>query len=321
VGTGWFARARAEFLAKRGIQVGFISRDLERARTAACGGEAFTDLGAGVAWADAVFVATPPGRHAEATLAAARAGRHVLVEKPLCESLARARALRAELGPAAAHVTVAENYRFLPALPLLRSALDAIGPVESVVIVAHRRHPPRGWRLDPELAGGGIGLDIGVHFVHLVRCLVGPFSVDRARVDHRSPEGLDLALALEGRAPSAHVSIDLSWLARDVRSRLTIVGARGSVRTRVGRRWLWRTTRGGFPLWPRFLGWRDRMGQEACVLDWLAAAEQGRAGAVGLDEAIADLEPVFAAYALAAGNMPASAAGGDPPPEAVGRGA
>jgi predicted dehydrogenase len=313
VGTGSFGQRRGEALARRGVSVAFVSRDLERARaaTARLGGpvaEASTDLARALAWGEAVFVATPPACHSEPVLAAARAGRPVLVEKPVEATLARARALEAALGASARLVTVAENFHFLSALASLEELRASAGPLVYAEVVVHRKRAPAGWRREGPLAGGGVLADVGIHYVHLLRVLLGDLVLERAPVSARLGS-IETAIALAGRsACGARFTLDLSWAASRNRSRVLLVGERRRVHFRVGKRWIWRATRGGLPTGVTRVG-ADALGHEALLDDWLGASARGEPGQVTLARGIADLALVDAAYAASPHPYPPPQAG------------
>ena len=130
---------------------------------------------------DAVYVATPHPLHAEGALAAVRAGKHVLVEKPFTMDAAQARAV-ADAGAAAGVVVLEAMWtRFLPHVLRLRELLaqGAVGKVRTVVAdhgqwfsadAAHRL-------FDPALGGGAL-LDLGIYPVSWASMVLGtPSSV------------------------------------------------------------------------------------------------------------------------------------------------
>lgn len=121
---------------------------------------------------DAVILATPPGAHAKAIIAAVAAGKPVLTEKPVCATLAEGLALEAAL-PADAPVMVAQTLRFNAALVAARDALPRIGAVHRLRIA--QRLPPNdiAWQRDRALAGGGSVVLTGVHGFDLLRWLTG----------------------------------------------------------------------------------------------------------------------------------------------------
>ena len=125
---------------------------------------------------DAVVVATPNALHAEQAIACLRAGKHVLVEKPMARVLAEADAMLAAAAASRARLMVAHCWRFHPDVLALRARVAA-GELGEVVKTrgygAHARWGPSGWFTDPELAGGGALLDMGVHAIDTARFLLG----------------------------------------------------------------------------------------------------------------------------------------------------
>lgn len=277
LGSGSFATRFARAFERRGHATRLVSR------------RGPSTLEETLAWADAVYVATPPACHEDAVLAAARRGKPVLLEKPVEATLARARALREKLGPLARLVTVEENYRFLGALPRLRDEVARLGPLRSVRVEVTRKRIPGGWRIDRSLAGGGAILDVGVHYVHLLRQLVGELRVGSATLGPPVPGGtVEAEARVEGHVGTGvPFTLLFAWGAPRNVSSVVFEGER-TLRFRVGRPWLWRTTRTGWPTGLRRLS--TDMGHEALVDDWLAATARGEPGAVTLDEGIRDLE-------------------------------
>jgi predicted dehydrogenase len=196
---------------------------------------------------------------------------------------------------------VAENYRFLPQLPLVRELLKAVGPVAAAEVVLRRSRAPRGWRIDRALSGGGVLADMGVHYVHLLRLLLGELAVDAAEERARVPgTDCDATFFLAGTSEKgARWSIELSWRSLRRRSSVILRGERGTLRFRVGRLGVWRVGWLGIPLGRRVAPGDDPYGQEALHDDWLRAVARGETGAVSLAEGIRDLAIVDFAYALA----------------------
>jgi len=122
---------------------------------------------------DAVYVSTTNELHRDQTLAAVRAGKHVLCEKPLAMTLADARAM---VGAAReAGVVLATNHHLRNAAThrAIRDAIRAgkIGRPLSARVFHAVFLPPhlQGWRLDRPEAGGGVILDITVHDTDTLR--------------------------------------------------------------------------------------------------------------------------------------------------------
>lgn len=132
---------------------------------------------------DVVDIVTPGDLHAEIAIAALRAGKHVIVEKPLANSLAEAEAMAQAAEEAAAdgvQAVVNFNYRRVPALALAHEMIrdgriGAIRHVRASYLQDWLTDPtaPMSWRLRKETAGSGALGDLGAHIVDLVLWLTG----------------------------------------------------------------------------------------------------------------------------------------------------
>jgi len=136
---------------------------------------------------DIVDIVTPGDAHAEIAIAALDAGKHVLCEKPLANSVAEAEAMLAAAERAAgrgAKAMVGFTYRRVPAVTFLRDliAQGAVGAVQQVR-AAYRQdwlvdpQAPMAWRLQKEHAGSGALGDIGAHIIDMTQFVTGQ-SVD-----------------------------------------------------------------------------------------------------------------------------------------------
>ena len=128
----------------------------------------------------AVIVATLNASLAPLALAAVKAGKHVLVEKPGALNAAQLRQLRDAARAAGVRARVGYNHRFHPALRRAREFLDAgkLGPL--MFLRARYGHGgrtgyDREWRADPNLSGGGELIDQGVHLIDLAGWILGDF--------------------------------------------------------------------------------------------------------------------------------------------------
>ncbi len=127
-----------------------------------------------------VNLCTPSGLHAEEGMAAARAGKHVLTEKPIETSLAKADALIAACDEAKVKLGVIFQSRFLPAVLRIKQALDEnrLGRLMLCdAIVKWYRAPEYyagSWHGTQALDGGGALINQAIHTVDLLRWLVGP---------------------------------------------------------------------------------------------------------------------------------------------------
>jgi predicted dehydrogenase len=130
---------------------------------------------------DAVIVSTLNASLAAIALAAIRAGKHVLIEKPAALNAAELEPLIAEAAVRKVRVRVGYNHRFHPAFRKARELFEsgALGPL--MFIRARYGHGgrtgyDREWRADPKLSGGGELIDQGVHLIDLARWFLGDFT-------------------------------------------------------------------------------------------------------------------------------------------------
>ena len=132
---------------------------------------------------DVIDIVTPGDSHAEIAIAALAAGKHVLCEKPLANTVAEAVAMAAAATSAAANGVFAMlgfTYRRMPAVTFARN-LVADGRIGSIrqVRVAYLQdwlrdaEAPMSWRLRRELAGSGALGDLGAHAVDLAQFICG----------------------------------------------------------------------------------------------------------------------------------------------------
>jgi predicted dehydrogenase len=135
---------------------------------------------------DAVVIATPPHRHRDQTLAAAAAGKHVLVEKPMALTPAECHEMIDACRAAGVRLGVAYRRRLFPQV-LRAKQLLAEGAIGRVTLV--RGHysglmelAPGEWRLDPSAAGGGAMMDMACHRLEVQLNLGGPVTEVMAMV-------------------------------------------------------------------------------------------------------------------------------------------
>ena len=125
---------------------------------------------------DAAVIGTPNALHAAQATAFLEAGKHVLVEKPMATTAAEADTMVAAARGAGAWLMVAHCWRFHPDVRALRARVEA-GELGAIVKTrgygGHAGWGPSGWFTDPELAGGGALLDMGVHAIDTTRYLLG----------------------------------------------------------------------------------------------------------------------------------------------------
>ncbi|MBV1936496.1 Gfo/Idh/MocA family oxidoreductase [Streptomyces sp. BV286] len=185
---GWRTAGRVFDLPLRPVLAAVCGRDAGSVRAAADRlgwAAAETDWRALIARddVDLVDVCTPGDSHAEIAIAALAAGKHVLCEKPLANTVEEAEAMTEAAEAAAARGQVAMvgfNYRRLPAASLARNmvAEGRLGALRHVRVTYLQdwlvdREFPLTWRLRKETAGSGALGDLGAHIVDLAQYLAG----------------------------------------------------------------------------------------------------------------------------------------------------
>jgi len=138
----------------------------------------------------AVYIATPPHVHAEQTIAAAEAGKHVLCEKPMAMNVTECRSMISACQDNGVQLMIAYYRRFWPIAQKMKQLLDegAVGrPTMARAHCACLWQPPEEastfWRIQPEIAGGGFLWDIGAHRLDLLLQMMGDIASLGALVD------------------------------------------------------------------------------------------------------------------------------------------
>lgn len=200
---------------------------------------------------DIIDVCTPGHLHAEVALAALKAGKHVLVEKPLANSVSECEDLVAAAAAAPGRAMLGFNYRRVPALALARElvAQGRLGTVQEARLSYLQDwlsdpQAPMTWRLRRETAGSGVLGDLGSHAVDQLHYLLGEHVTSasgtlRTFVPERpGPDGTeavtvdDAAWATLHTASGVVASLEVSRVATGRKNALSIelYGTAGSLR-------------------------------------------------------------------------------------------
>lgn len=226
VGCGMIANFHAKAIAAmRGSKlVGCFSRSEEKGEEFAkqYGCQPYSDLAQMLAnpEIDIVTICTPSGAHLEPGVQAARAGKHVLVEKPLEVTTARCDKLIAECEKAGVRLGTIFPSRFHRSSQLLKAAVDA-GRFSEISLAAayvkwfrtQQYYDSGAWRGTWKLDGGGALMNQAIHSVDLLLWLMGPvksLSAMTALRAHERIEVEDTAVATLEFASGALGSIEAS---------------------------------------------------------------------------------------------------------------
>jgi predicted dehydrogenase len=189
---------------------------------------------------DGVYVATPVHLHAEQTIAAAEAGKHVLCEKPMAMDLAECDRMIAACRAAGVTLGVAYYRRFYPVVARAKQMIDSgeIGtPVFAQITAfepfAPRPGDPRSWLVELSQSGGGPMADFGCHRIEVLTHLLGPVRrvtsiVSTVLLLKRDVEDTAVALLQFERGATGLVAV--THAAAERQDTLDLFGSRGSIR-------------------------------------------------------------------------------------------
>ncbi len=322
VGLGRWAQVIADG-AHRSPELALVScfsRDSERraafARRYACRPEASLEALLGDEEVEGIMVTTPNDAHAEVIVAAAEAGKHVYVEKPIANAMEDALRIVEACRSNGVRLAVGHSARQLGPIRAIRRML-ADGTIGDVSLVEANFSNDRGleltpdrWRWFRDKSPGGPLIQLAVHHVDTLQSLFGPIERVSAQVRrlYTRAEVDDLALLLCGfeRGPAAYIGT--SWSTAGVYS-INVYGSRGTVYYDAD-----------FAYWSSadldahsrlFFQARDSSERtplafepvdmyRAELEDWAAAARAGRDPEVSGPEAISALAVVLAALEAAA---------------------
>lgn len=142
---------------------------------------------------DVVYVVTPPGLHAEHTIRAAKAGKHVICEKPMAVSVDECDRMIAACRESKVHLSIGYRLHYHPMWQELKRLAreQDFGPFTRMSGGFGFHHPGTGWRVDKALAGGGPLMDVGIYVVQGA-CMaagdVAPIAVTASEPKKRRPQ-------------------------------------------------------------------------------------------------------------------------------------
>ncbi|UHQ95336.1 Gfo/Idh/MocA family protein [Haloterrigena alkaliphila] len=195
---------------------------------------------------DAAVVALPPFLHADAVEKAADAGTDVFVEKPLARSTEEADEMLETAREAGIAVGVDHTLRYQPDMTGVKAEYDDghVGHVPYASITRLNDHPlgkppadeaPPEWPMDPEAAGGGSLVELGVHCFDVLEWLFGDLEVRDATMGQTLNIPAEDAATVLLRAPETETTISLhcgtyQWeQLPEVNTRLRLEGVTGTI--------------------------------------------------------------------------------------------
>ena len=246
IGAGMIGELHAKLISEMGnTELACVcSKSTERAKglTDRYGGEPITDLDGilGRRDVDAVSVCTASGEHAQYGLPAARARKHVLVEKPIEISLDKADALIAECRKGGVKLGVIFQLRFLDASQEVKKALDdgvLGGPVMADCTMKFYRpqsyYDGSRWKGTLALDGGGALINQGIHGLDLLLHLAGDVASVHAYTDILAHENIEVedtcVAAVKYKSGALGVIQATTSIHPDFQQRIEIHGTNGTI--------------------------------------------------------------------------------------------
>jgi len=203
---------------------------------------------------DALVIATPDFTHAELAIAAARAGKAILIQKPMARNVTECQRILEACQENRVPCFVSFMHRYFPEIEVLQNLL-ANGSLGEICMVRQRNATPGAawaeWFYRREMVGGGVAMQLGVHGIDLLRLLFGEIQsvkaatatiVKERRMENGRiiyPDNEDLALAIYRFDNGLFADHEMSYneAAGTDRFRLEIYGSQATVwlRSELGR--------------------------------------------------------------------------------------
>jgi len=190
----------------------------------------------------AVYIATPVHLHAEQTIAAAEAGKHVLCEKPMALHVADCDRMIAACDRHDVKLGVSYYRHFYPVITRIKQIIvdDEIGTPVVVQMNAFSwfdpaADHPRSWLLKKQLSGGGPMFDFGCHRIEVLLDLFGRVgelkAISSSRFFHREVE--DIATVIVNFEQGTIATLTVAHSAQQPQDTLDIFGSKGSIHVPV----------------------------------------------------------------------------------------
>ena len=249
---------------------------------------------------EALYLCTPHYLHLEHVTLSARAGKHVLVEKPIARTVAEAEEIMQEARQAGVNLMVAENYRFMAVVRQAKELIEAgaIGHLRLIQLQEEGPFRPAGWRDSRDLNGGGVFIDGGIHKVDVLTFLAGRPQTVYAAAPRRADPNLDAedALVVVTTSETGVVGVinHSSAETQDPAPKwVSVLGTEGRLYFELGQSWL-KLHDGRSERTLPCPG--DRHGLTTMVREFRDSIRQGRQPEMSGREGLEDLEVVVKAY-------------------------
>ena len=188
---------------------------------------------------NAIYIATPPHVHCEQTICAARAGKHILCEKPMALSVSECQQMVDACREAGVTLMLAYYRNHYPNIEKMKALMNdgAIGDVVLARINCTGYYNPnrqdlKNWRINPEISGGGVLMDIGSHRISLLQSLMGDVAsvkgyAETVHLDATVDDSAVFTLRFEN---GGHAVANINWNVGVGIDDVEVYGTNGSLR-------------------------------------------------------------------------------------------
>ncbi len=241
IGTGGIAQTYAQAFEQSDccelIAVADINQESAKAFAEPFGARSFADYKtlAEKTEIDAVIIATPPNTHPEIAMYFMRKGVNVLCEKPLCLTVAEAKAMIETAETRRVVFTMATKFRYCEDVVKAKAIL-ASGVLGEIVQFENaftaKVDMSRRWNSDREIAGGGVLIDNGTHSVDIIRYFLGAITEILALETSGTQNlAVDENVKMLAKTASGVVaSVDLTWgINKELPNFISVYGTNGTL--------------------------------------------------------------------------------------------
>jgi len=306
IGTGGIAQTYAQAFQQSNccqlVAVADVNQEASKAFAEPFGAKAFADYKslAEKTELDAVIIATPPNTHPEIAMYFMRKGVHVLCEKPLCLSVAEAKAMIETAETRQVVFTMATKFRYCEDVVKAKAIL-ASGVLGEIVQFENaftaKVDMSKRWNSDREIAGGGVLIDNGTHSVDIIRYFLGAITEVMA-VETSGTQNLsvDENVKLLAKTKDGVVaSVDLTWgINKELPNFISVYGTNGTLH--IG----WRESKyklNSSPDWNIFgTGYDKVQAFRSKIENFRNAILEGEELLTKPEDALASVEVIEAAY-------------------------
>ena len=166
---------------------------------------------------DAVIIATPTNTHLEIALNSLKAGKHILIEKPIARSVSEAKQINSASKKYKKQVMVGMNLRYRPDAMLMKSLVNS-GELGDIFYIRcgwlRKQSSEQKWFMNKSQSGGGVIIDLGILMLDLAIWILNDKkmkSVSVQKFNHNTKEVEDSAIGLVRFDDDRIISFEVSW--------------------------------------------------------------------------------------------------------------